>query len=150
MIETYDIIESNSIPMLLEVREKIKEGFISESLDHSLLLVSSEIKEKLESDVLFDKILTVALSEISNYLDKEIGKMGYIIEVSIVEDYEYPDWRDNVITIKVPIKDDPKYIIRLWSTTSDRVWEKIRSIKERAEEIDKISKNTRIAFDILG
>lgn len=149
MIGEYRTIASNRIP-ILDVQEKIKEGFISESLDHSILLISPEIKEKLESDVLFDKILTVALSEISNYMDKEIGKIGYIIEVSIVQDYEYPDWRDNVITVKVPIKDDPEYIIRLWSTISDRVWRKIRSIKERKAEIEKISKNTRIAFDILG
>jgi len=92
--------------------------------------------------------LTTVLTEISSLLNKEIGKKGYLIEVSIVQDYEYPDWRDNVITIKVPIK-DPKYVIQLWSTVSDNVWRKVGSIKEDAEEIKKISDNTRIAFDIL-
>lgn len=148
MTGNYETIVDYRTLMLLEEKEKLKEGFIRESLDHSTLLVSPEIKEKLESNALFNKLMTIALSEISSLLDKEIGKIGYIIEVSIVQDYEYPDWRDTVIRIKVPIK-DPKYIIQLWGKISDHVWTKIGSIKENAEEIKRISDNTRISFRIL-
>lgn len=148
MEEMYGSIIDNMTLMSLEEEEKLREGFTRESLDHSTLLISPEIKERLGSNVLFGEVLTTALTEISSLLDKEIGRNGYIIEISVVQDYEYPDWRDNVITIKVPIK-DPKYVIKLWSNISDKVWKKVGSIKEDAEEIKKISDNTRIAFDIL-
>lgn len=148
MEEQYGTIMDNMTLMSLEEEEKLGEGFIRESLDHSTLLISPEIKWKLESNVIFGEVLTTALTEISFLLDKEIGRNGYIIEVCIVQDYEYPDWRDNVIAIKVPIK-DPKRIIKLWNKVSDNVWKKVGSIKENAEEIKKISDNTRIAFDML-
>ena len=135
--------------MLLEEKEKEKEGYLPYSLNHSKILISPEIERLTETNVAFNKLLTTALYEISDFLDKEIGETGYIIEVSIVQDYEYPDWRDNVIRVKVPIRDNPKYILQLWDNVSDRVWNKVASIKENAEEIERISDNTRIAFDIL-
>ena len=142
--------KGHGMAMLLEEEEKISKGFIRESLDHSIILVSPDIKEKIESNASFNKLLITALTEISSLLDKEIGGIGYIIEVSVVQDYEYPDWRDNVITVKVPISDDPKYIIKLWKKVSRKVWEKVELIREDAEEIKRIRDNTRIAFDILG
>jgi hypothetical protein len=148
MEEMYGTIMDNMTLMSLEEEKMLREGFTRESLDHSALLISPEIKWKLESNALFGEVLTTALTEISSLLDKEIGKNGYIIEIGVVQDYEYPDWRDNVITIKVPIK-DPKHIIKLWSVVSNKVWEKVGSIKEDAGEIKKISDSTRIAFDIL-
>lgn len=147
MEEIYGTIMDNMTLMSLE-EERLREGFTRESLDNSTFLITPEIKEQLGSNALFGDVLTIALTEISSLLDKEIGKKGYLIEVSIVQDYEYPDWRDNVITIKVPIK-DPKHVIQLWSAVSDKVWRKVGSIKEDVEEIKKISDNTRIAFDIL-
>jgi hypothetical protein len=112
-------------------------------------IISPEIKEQLRSNTIFVNILTTVLTEISSLLDKEIGRNGYIIEISAIHDYEYNDWRDNVIRIKVPIK-DPKYVDQLWKIVNDNVWKKVGLIKEDAEEIKKISDNTRIVFDNLG
>lgn len=135
-------------PLLLEELEKVKEGYTPNSLGNGIYLISTGVKERLSSHGLFTDVLTIALSETVSILDKEIGKGKYVIEVSIVQDYEYPDWKDTVIRIKVPFK-DPKYIIQLWGKVSDRVWAKIGSIKENAEEIKRISDNTRISFRIL-
>lgn len=135
--------------MLREEKEKLKEGYISQSLYHNKLLISHEIEKKIGSNRVFDEVLKTALSEISTILNEEChGKIEFMVEVSIVQDYEYPDWKDTVIRIKVPFK-DPKYVIQLWSKVSDRVWTKIGSIKENAEEIKRISDNTRISFRIL-
>lgn len=136
--------------MLLEEKEKVeKKEYISQSLDHGVILISPEIDSQIESNKAFEAMIKTALSEITNALDEEWhGKIGYMIEISIAQDYEYPDWRDIEIEIKVPI-DDPKYVLQLWDKVSDRVWNKVASIKENAEEIERISDNTRIAFDIL-
>ncbi len=135
--------------MLREEKEKLKGGYINQSLYHNKLLISHEIEKKIGSSRIFDKVLKTALSEISRLLNEEWhGKIEFMIEVSIVQDYEYPDWKDTVIRIKVPFK-DPKYVIQLWSKVSDSVWTKIGSIKENAEEIKRISDNTRISFRIL-
>ena len=150
MIGIHETIPGYEKLMLLEEKEKLKEGYIRQPLDHSTLLVSQEIERQIGSNRVFDEVLKTALSEISTILNEEWhGKIGYIIEVSIVQDYEYPDWRDTVITIKVPIK-NPRYVVNLWYTVSDKVWKKVDSIKENVEEIKRIRDNTRIAFDILG
>lgn len=134
--------------MLREEKEKLKEGYISQSLYRNIL-ISHEIEKKIGSSRVFDEVLKTALSEISTILNEEWhGKIEFMIEVSIVQDYEYSDWKDTVIRIKVPFK-DPKYVIQLWSKVSDRVWTKIGSIKENAEEIKRIIDNTRISFRIL-
>lgn len=148
MEEISGTIMDNMILMSLEEEEKLREGFTRESLDHGTLLITPEIKGKLESNALFGEILTVALSEINILLDKEIGKIGYIIEVGIVCDHEFPQWRDTVITIKVPIK-DPKYILQLWNVIEEKVRKKIKSIDEDIEEINKISDNFEIDIEIL-
>lgn len=94
-------------------------------------------------------MIETALSEITRVMDEEWhGQIGYIVEISIVQDYENPNWKDTEIEIKVPI-DNPEYVLQLWGKVSDRVWDKVASIKEDAEEIERISDNTRIAFDIL-
>ena len=149
IIQMGEVIVGYEDRMSLEEKEKVREGYISQSLDHNVILVSPEIEKQIETNKVFGKILETALSEITKKLDEEWhGKIGYVIEISVIQDYEFPDWRDNVIRIKVPIN-DPKYVLQLWDEVSDRVWDKIESIKENAEEIEKISDNTRIAFDIL-
>ncbi len=149
MIREQEIIVGYENIMLREEEEKIKEGYISQPLNHSRLLISPEIEKKIGSNRVFDKVLKTASSEISTILNEEWhGKIEYMIEVSIIQDYENPDRKDTVIRIKVPFK-DPKYIIQLWGKVSDKVWSKIGSIKENAEEIKRISDNTRISFRII-
>jgi hypothetical protein len=45
-------------------------------------------------------------------------QIGEIIEIYISQDYEIPDWRDNVIRVKVPI-DNSRYILQLWDNEYD-------------------------------
>lgn len=135
--------------ILSEEKEMMREGYRPYSLDHGKILISPEIDILVDTNAAFDKLLSIALIEIVDFLDKEIGRIGYIIEVSMVQDCEYPDWIDNVIRVKIPIKDNPKYVLQLWDDVSDRVWDKISSITENAEEIERISDNTRISFRIL-
>lgn len=134
--------------ILLEEKEKLKEGYVSQPLDHSKLLISPEIEIQIGSNALFDEVLKTALSEISAILNEEIAKIDYIIEVSIEKDYEFPQWKDTVITIKTPIKDS-KYIIKLWKVIEERVRKKINSINADIEEINKISYHLDIAIEIL-
>lgn len=148
MIGEHDIIVGYETLMLAEEKEKLEEGYVRQPLDHSTLLVSSEIERQIGSNALFDEILKTALSEISTILNEEIGKIGYIIEVNIEEDYEFPQWKDTVITIKVPIK-DYKYIIQLWKIIEERVRKKIESISADIEEINKISYHLDISIEIL-
>jgi hypothetical protein len=136
-------------PMLLEEKEMRREGYKPYLLDHGKILISPEIDILVDTNAAFDKLLSTALNEIIDFLDKEIGRIDYIIEVSTIQDHEYPDWIDNVIKVKVPIKDNPKYVLQLWDDVSDRVWDKISSITENVEEIERISDNTRISFRIL-
>lgn len=138
----------DEVLILQEERKRLNEGFTREYLGHNVIIVSSEIKERLESNVLFNKLLTMALYEITVFLDKEIDKTGYIVEANIVQDYEYADWKDVVIIVKVLIK-DPRRVVNLWYTVSENVWKKVKSIRENAEEIKKITENFRIAFEIL-
>lgn len=134
--------------ILKEEREKLKEGYVSQPLDHSTLLVSPEIERKIGSNPLFDEILKTVLSEVSIILNEEIGKIGYIIEVEIEPDYEFPQWIDNVITIKVPIE-DPKYIIQLWKLIEEGIRKKIKLVDADQEEINKINYHLDTVVDIL-
>jgi hypothetical protein len=144
-----DIIQGYEGLMLLEIKEKVERDYTSQSLDHSVILISPEIKEQIESNKVFENVIETFLSEITNTLNEEWhGQIGYIVEISIIQDYEYPSWRDNVIRIKVPIK-DPKYVIQLRNKVSCNVWRKVELIEEDAEEIKRISDNTRISFRIL-
>jgi len=144
----YETMTIGNELILSEEKERLREGFTSHSLDHNTILISPEIERQIESSDSFNKLLTTALTEISYLLDKENGKIGYIVEVSVVHDYEYPDLKENVIRIKVPIK-DPKYVVDLWYRVGYEVGKKIESIKEDTEEIKRISDNTRISFRIL-
>jgi len=148
MIGEHEIIVGYETLMLVEEKEKLKEGYVHQPLDHSILLISPEIERQIGSNTLFDEVLRTALSEISTILNEEISKIGYIIEVSIEEDYEFPQWKDTVITIKVPIK-DPMYIIQLWKTIEEKVRKKIESINADLEEINKINYHLDITIEIL-
>jgi hypothetical protein len=149
IIRNREVIVGYEDKMLIEEKEKIDKNYISQSLDHNIILISPEIDEQIKSNRAFETVIKTALSEIADILDKEFhGQIGYIIEIYIFQDFEFPDWRNNVIRIKVPIK-NPKYILRLWDKISDRVWDKVTSIEENAEEIEKVEGNTRIAIDIL-
>ncbi len=148
MIGKHEIKVGYETLMLEEEKEKLKEGYVRQPLDHSTLLVSPEIERQIGSNPLFDEILKPALSEISTILNEEIGKIGYIIEVNIEVDYEFPQWVDTVITIKVPIE-DPKYIIQLWKLIEERIRKKIKSIRADPEEINKISYHLDTAVEIL-
>lgn len=148
MIGEYKIITGYETLMLAEEKEKLKEGYVRQPLDHVTLLVSPEIERQIGSNPLFDEILKTALSEISTILNEEIGKIGYIIEVNIEIDYEFPQWVDTVITIKVPIE-DPKYIIQLWKLIEERIRKKIKSIRADPEEINKISYHLDTTVEIL-
>lgn len=111
--------------------------------------ISPEITELSESNALFNDVLIVALSEISFLLDKEMDKLNYQIKVKIEEDLEIPDWKETLISIKIP-KRNPKDLIRLWKVVEKRVREKIESIKEEnEEEINKINDNLVIVIDEL-
>ncbi len=145
-----DVIAGYEDRMLLEEKEKVeKKDYISQFLDHSMVLISPEIEKQIRSNKVFENVIKTALSEITDILNEEWhGQIDYIVEISIVQDYEYPNWKDMEIEIKVPI-DNPKYVLQLWGNVSDRVWDKVASIKEDAEEIKRISDNTRIAFDVL-
>lgn len=153
MIQEYIAME-DVIPgyedRMLEEKEKVEKiDYISQSLDHSMILISPEIKKQIESNRAFETVIETALSEITKSLDEEFrGQIGYIIELYVSRDYEIPEWINNVIRIKVPI-DNPKYILQLWDKVSDRVWDKVASIEENAEEIEKVEDNTRIAFRVL-
>lgn len=134
--------------VIMEEREKLKEGYIWQSLDRSTFLISPEIKVKSESNILFGKVLNTALLELNILLDKEIGKIGYIIEVSIEKDYEIPQWEQIFISIKIPIQ-DPKYINQLWKKVSEKIWKKVYLIEEDIEKIKKISHDIVIVLEIL-
>ena len=149
IIQNGEIIAGYEGRIFIEEKERIEEDYISRSLDHNVILVSPEINRQVESSSAFETVIETALSEITKALDEEFrGKISYVIEIYIFQDYENADWRTNVIRIKVPIK-NPRYVLQLWDKISDRVWEKVASIEENAEEIEKIEDNTRIAFDIL-
>lgn len=148
MIGEHEIIVGYETLMLVEEKEKLKEGYVRQHLDHGILLISPEIERQIGSNTLFDEVLKTTLFEISTILNEEIGKIGYIIEVSIEEDYEFPQWRDTVITIKIPIK-DPKYIIQLWKTIEEKVRKKIELISANIEEINKINRHLDITIEIL-
>ncbi len=145
-----DVIAGYEDRMLLEEKEKVeKKDYISQFLDHSMVLISPEIEKQIRSNKMFENVIKTALSEITDILNEEWhGQIDYIVEISIIQDYEYPNWKDMEIEIKVPI-DNPKYVLQLWGNVSDRVWDKVASIKGDAEEIKRISDNTRIAFDVL-
>lgn len=116
---------------------------------NNFIEVSPEIKEISELDALFNDVLTTALSEISFLLDKETDKLNYQIKVKIEEDLEIPDWKETLISIKIP-KRNPKDLIRLWKVVEKRVREKIELIKEEnEEEINKINDNLVIVIDEL-
>lgn len=153
MMEEYvtmkDVIEGYEDRILLEEKEKVNKNYISQSLDHSTVLISSEIEKQIRSNRAFENVIKTVLSEITEILNEEWhGQIGYIIEISIAQDYENPNWKDTEIEIKVPI-DNPEYVLQLWGRVSDRVWDKVALIKEDAKEIERISDNARIAFDVL-
>lgn len=109
--------------------------------------IDSEIKELSQSNVLFNDVLTTALSEISFLLDKGMDKLNYQIKVKIEEDFEIPEWKETLISIKVPER-NPKDLIRLWKLIEERVRKKIESIKkENEEEITKINENIVIVIE---
>lgn len=145
-----DVIEGYKDRMLLEEKEKVEEKkYISQSLDHNMILISPEINKQIESNKVFETMIETALSEITKTLDEEFhGQIGYMINIGVARDYENPDWKVTEIEIKVPI-DNPKYVLRLWDKVSDRAWDKVRMIEENIEEIEKIEDNTMITFDIL-
>lgn len=121
----------------------------SPTIANNFTEISPEIKELSQSNVLFNDVLTTALSEISFLLDKEMDKLNYQIKVKIEEDLEIPDWKETLISIKIP-KRNPKDLIRLWKVVEKRVREKIESIKEEnEEEITKINDNLVIVIDEL-
>ncbi len=94
-------------------------------------------------------MIETALSEITKTLGEEFREqIVYIIDVSIIQDYESPDWRDVVVTIKVPIK-DPNYVVNLWYRVGSDFWKKLKSIKEYDEEMKRFSENFRISMEIL-
>lgn len=149
IIQMGEVIEGYKNRMLLEEKEKKEEDYISRYLDNNVILVNPEINKQTGLNKAFETVIETALSEITKVLDEEfLGKIGYLIEIYIFQDYENPDWRTNVIRIKVPIN-NPRYVLQLWDKVSDRVWDKIFSIEENAEEIEKVEDNTRIALDIL-
>jgi len=114
---------------------------------NNFIEVSPEIKEISELDALFNDVLTTTLSEISFLLDKEMDKLNYQIKVKIEEDLEIPDWKETLISIKVP-KRSPQDLIRLWKIVEERVRKKIESIKkENEEEINKINENLVIVIE---
>jgi hypothetical protein len=128
--------------MKLEEREKIDKNYISQSLDHNMILISPEISSHLESNKVFETAVEIALSEIVRALDEEFGgKISYIIELSIDE------WKDTVIEVKVPI-DDPEYVIQLWKKVDTRARKKLRSISTD-EEINNIVYHLDTVFRIL-
>lgn len=156
MVEINEIIQMGEIisgykdRMLLEEKEKVEEKkYISQSLDHNMILISPEINKQIESNKVFETMIETALSEITKTLDEEFhGQIGYMINIGVARDYENPAWKVTEIEIKVPI-DNPKYVLRLWDKVSDRAWDKVRRIEENIEEIEKIEDNTMITFDIL-
>jgi hypothetical protein len=111
--------------------------------------ISPEIKELSESNALFNDVLTTALSEISLLLDKEMYKLNYQIKVKIEEDLEIPEWKETLISIKVP-KRNPEDLVRLWKVVEERIRKKIESVKkENEEEINKINENLAIFIEEL-
>lgn len=109
--------------------------------------ISPEIKELSQSNALFNDVLTTALSEISFLLDKEMDKLNYQIKVKIEEDFEIPEWKVTLISIKVPER-NPEDLIRLWKVIEERVGKKIESIKkENEDEINKINENLVIVIE---
>lgn len=148
MIEEHEIIIGYETLMSAEEKEKLKEGYVRQPLDNSILLVGPEIERQIRSNTLSDEVLKTALSEISTILKEEIGKIDFLIEVNIEKDYEFPQWKDTVITIKVPIK-DTKYIIQLWKIIEEKVRKKIELINADIEEINKISYHLDITIEIL-
>jgi len=76
-----------------------------------------------------------------------MDKLNYQIKVKIAEDLEIPEWKETLISIKVP-KRSPKDLIRLWKIVEERVRKKIESIKkENEEEINKINENLVIVIE---
>lgn len=121
----------------------------SPNIANNFTEISLEIKELSESNALFNDVLTTALSEISFLLDKEMDKLNYQIKVKIEEDLEIPEWKETLISIKVP-KRNPEDLIRLWKLVEERVRKKIESIKnENEEEINKINENLAIFIEEL-
>lgn len=119
----------------------------SPTIANNFTEVSLEIKELSESNALFNDVLMTALSEISFLLDREMDKLNYQIKVKIEEDLEIPEWKETLISIKVP-KRSPKDLIRLWKIVEERVRKKIESIKkENEEEINNINENLVIVIE---
>lgn len=107
--------------------------------------ISPEIKELSESNILFHKVLTVALSEINFLLDKE----NYKIKIRIKEDIEFPQWKEIVIDIFIKVNYDN--LIEFWTMIEEKVRNKILSIKvENKEEIESINKNLAIFIEKLS
>ncbi|CAG1005978.1 hypothetical protein METP3_03766 [Methanosarcinales archaeon] len=121
----------------------------SPTIANNFTEISPEIKELSESNALFNDVLITALSEISFLLDKEMDKLNYQIKVKIEEDLEIPEWKETLISIKVP-KRNPEDLIRLWKLVEERVRKRIESIKkENEEEINKINENLAIFIEEL-
>jgi hypothetical protein len=121
---------------------------LQEDMDHSVVLISPKIEKQAGINPLFDEILKTALSEIYTVLDEEFhGRIGYIIEIDLEKDYEFPEWVDTVITIKVPI--DISYVIPLYLKIEEMVRKKIKSIKANVKEIEKISYHLDTSVEIL-
>src|SRR3990170_5537118 len=119
----------------------------SPTIANNFTEVSPEITELSQSNALFNDVLITALSEISFLLDREMDKLNYQIKVKIAEDLEIPEWKETLISIKVP-KRSPKDLIRLWKIVEERVRKKIESIKkENEEEINKINENLVIVIE---
>lgn len=119
------IIRTDAVPIIAPITE-----------------ISPEIKELSESNVLFHKVLTVALSEINLLLDKE----NYKIKIRIKEDIEFPQWKEIVIDIFIKLNYDS--LIEFWTMIEEKVRNKIISIKaENKEDLENINKNIAIFIE---
>jgi hypothetical protein len=112
IISWYSAYSLSCPPLLGYIADTIKTDTFP-IVAYNFIDISPEIKELSQSNVLFNDVLTTALSEISFLLDKEIDKLNYQIKVKIEEDFEISEWKKTLITIEVP-KRNPKDFIRLW------------------------------------
>lgn len=106
------------------------------NIHHKFTKVSSEI-QTMANDAYFNKMLKGAFLEIGSVLD--IQDFTYLINVEVKEDIEIPEWKEIVLSVKVP-KTNPDKFFQLWEMVERNVRNKIdlievddESIKEKYE-----------------
>ena len=112
-------------------------------LHHKFTKVSSEI-QTMAKDAYLNTMLKNAFLEIGHILD--IRDCTYRIDVEVKEDIEIPEWKEIVLSVKVP-KTNPDDFFQLWEIVERNVRNRINLLEMDDEHIKEKYENFVIILD---